>query len=169
MNIFELLKQKNHIIFFNQGDKCIEKFIASPDRPNFFWFHDSFYSHLSIEKQDRFLHIFIKNKNKYNFSFMQGNKTWDDVYNHFLKNKDKLNREDDLKRILVYNPPIIRSNDTMVPDLIFDFENEGNNEAVCIFPNECRWVKCKFFNDKHRPIDFIEIPELMKLIKSIIS
>jgi hypothetical protein len=164
MNVFELLKQKNHIIFFNQGDRCIENFIASNDRPNFFWFHDSFYSHLNIEKQDRFLHIFIKNRDDYSFFFMQGNKTWDDVYNHFLKNKDKLNKEDNLKRMLVYNPPIIRSNDTMVPDLIFDFEKEGNDEAVCIFPEKYKGIRCKYFDKNHKPIDFIEIPELMKII-----
>lgn len=167
MNIFELLKQKGYILFFNQGDKCIFKFIGQTDRPNFFWHHDSFYSHLTLEKQDRYLHMFIKKKNNYNFSFMQGNKTWDDVYNYFLKNKEKLNKEDNLKRMIIHNPPILRSSDIMDPDLIFDFEKEGKNEAVCIFPDKYKGVRCKFFDEKHRPVNFIEIPELMNLIENI--
>jgi len=169
MNLFELLKQKGYILFFNQGDKYNEKFIGKENRPNFFWYNDAFFSHLTIEKQDRYLHIFIKKRDEYNFSFMQNNKTWEDVYSHFLKNKEELLKESDLKRLVIHNPPILRSSDTLVPDLIFDFEKEGNKEAVCIFPENYKGIRCKFFDDNHFLIDFIDIPELMKIITNIVE
>lgn len=169
MNLFERLKEKGYIIFFNQGDRYTEKFIATNDRPNFFWYHDAFFSHLTLEEQDRYLHIFIKKRDDYNFSFMQGNKTWEDVHSHFLKNKKELLKENDLKRLIVHNPPILRSSDTLVPNLIFDFEKEGNKEAVCIFPDKYKGMRCEFFDYKHFPIDFIDIPELMKVIKNIVE
>jgi hypothetical protein len=162
---FEQLKEKGYILFFNQGDKYIEKFIGQEDRPNFFWLHDSFYSHFSVEKQDRYLHIFIKKKDDYNFSFMQDNETWDDVYNHYLRNKEELNKVDDVKQLISHNPPILRSSNTITPDLIFDFEKEGSKEAVCIFPDKYKGIKCKFFDDKHLPIDFDKIPELMGVLQ----
>ena len=90
---------------------------------------------------------------------MQDNKTWDDVYNYYLDVKEKRS-----KCIPTNDPPILRSPDTMIPEFIFDFEKEGNNEAVCIFPDKYKGIRCKFFDDNHKPIDFIDIPELMKLI-----
>lgn len=158
MNIFEKLKEKGYVLFFNQGDRYVEKFIAPADRPNFFWYYDSFYSHVTLIKQDRYFHIFIKKKDDYNFVFMQGNKTWDDVYNNYLDVKNKVSRND---------PPILRSSDAMMPDLIFDFEKEGNREAICVFPDKYKGIRCKFFNDEHFPIDFIDIPELKDVILSI--
>lgn len=169
MNLFESLKEKGYIIFFNQGDRNTEKFVAPNDRPNFFWYHDAFYSHLAIRGQDRFLHLFIKRKDDYSFTFMQGNKTWEDVYSHFLENKEKLLKVDDMVRLTSYNPPILRSSDTLIPDLIFDFEREGNNEGICIFPDKYKGIRCKFFDDMHFPIDYIDISELMKIIKNIVE
>lgn len=170
MDILKKIKEKGYALFFNQGDKYTEEFMAQEkNRPNFFWYHDSFYSHLSIDKQDRYLHIFIKKKDDYNFSFMQGNKTWEDVYNHYQENKEKSNNEVDIKRYILHNPPILRSSDILIPDLIFDFEKEGNIEAVCVFPNKYKGLRCKFFGEKHFPIDFMEIPELMKVINNIVE
>lgn len=167
MNIFEQLKEKGYILFFNQGDRYVEEFIAPKDRPNFFWYHDAFYSHLAIKGQDRYLHLFIKRKDDYDFIFMQGNKTWEDIHNHFLENKEKLLKADNIVRLTSYNPPILRSSGTLIPDLIFDFEKEGNDEAICIFPDKYKGLKCKFFNDKHFPIDFIDTPELKDVILHI--
>lgn len=167
MNIFEQLKEKGYIIFFNQGDSYAEKFIAPGDRPNFFWYNDAFFSHLTFKGQDRYLHLFIKRQDDYNFTFMQGNKTWEDVNSHFLENKEKLLKVDDITRLTSYNPPILRSSDTLIPDLIFDFEKEGNNEAICVFPDKYKGIRCKFFDDNHFPIDFINIPELKDIILSI--
>lgn len=165
MNLFELLNKNGYIIFFNQGDRYTEKFIAPSDRLNFFWYNDAFYSHLTFKGQDRYLHLFVKRKDDYSFIFMQGNKTWEDVYSHFLENKEKLLKVDDISRLTSYNPPILRSSDTMVPDLIFDFEKEGNKEAVCIFPDKYKGIRCKFFDDKHFPIDYIDIPELKNIFE----
>ncbi len=168
MNVFKILEEKGYILFFNQGDKYTGKFTFSQNRrSNFFWYHDSFFSHFSIEKQDRYLHIFIKKQNDYDFAFMQDNKNWDDVYNHFLKNKDKLKKEENLKNLKTYNPPILRSSDLLVPDLIFDFEKEGNIEAVCVFPEKYKELRCKFFDNKHFPVDFIDIPKLNEIILNI--
>jgi len=167
MNLFTELNKKGCIIFFNQGDKYVEKFIAQKDRPNFFWYHDAFYSHLTFKGQDRYLHLFIKRKDDFSFVFMQGNKTWEDVHSHFLENKEKISKVGDVSKLTSYNPPILRSSDTLIPDLIFDFEKEGNQEAICIFPNEYKGLRCKFFNDEHFPIDFIDIPELKEIILNI--
>jgi len=164
MNIFEQLKEKGYILFFNQGDRCVFEFISPVNRPSFFWYYDSFYSHLPLLKQDRYLHIFVKKKEDYNFSFMQDNKTWDDVYNYYLDVKEKRSKD-----IPTNDPPILRSPDTMIPELIFDFEKEGNNEAVCIFPDKYKGIRCKFFDDNHKPIDLIEIPELMEIINNIVE
>lgn len=161
MDLFKQLEQKGYVFLFNQGDRCILEFIAPNDRPNFFWYYDSFYSHLTIKKQDRFLHIFIKKKDDYNFSFMQGNQTWEEVYNYYLNVKDNKS-----KNIPTNDPPIIRSADTMTPDLVFDFEKEGNNEAICVSPDKYKGIRCKFFDDNHFPIDFIDIPELKEVIFS---
>lgn len=169
MNLFELLKEKDHILFFNQGDRYTEKFIAPNDRPNFFWYNDAFFSHLAFKGQDRYLHLFIKRKDDFSFVFMQGNKTWEDVYYHFLENKEKISKIDDISKLTSYNPPILRSSDTIIPDLIFDFEKEGNQEAVCVFPGEYKGLRCKFFNDEHFPIDFMDIPELIKIINNIVE
>lgn len=167
MNLFELLKKKGYILFFNQGDRYTDKFIGPNDRPNFFWYHDAFFSHFSIEKQDRFLHLFVKKPDEYNFIFMQGNKTWDDVYSHFLENKEKISKVDDISKLTSYNPPILRCSDTLIPELIFDFEKEGNNEAICIFPDKYKGIRCSFFDDKHFPVDFDKIPKLMDIIGDI--
>ena len=169
MDIFKQLKGKGYILFFNQGDRYVDNFVAPNDRPNFFWYHDAFYSHLSFKGQDRYLHIFIKKKENCNFSFMQGNKTWEDVQSHFLENKEKISKVDDINKLTSYNPPILRSTDTLIPELIFDFGKEGNQEAICIFPDRYKGIRCKFFDDNHKPIDFIEIQELMEIINNIVE
>ena len=82
-----------YITFFNQGDHLTPVFTTRPDRgSNFYWLHDRFHSHVSIAKQDRYLHLFVKDPEKdgIKFWFMQDNKSWDDVCRYYQRNKKSL-------------------------------------------------------------------------------
>jgi hypothetical protein len=160
------------IVFFNQGDRLTPVFKPRSDRgPNFYWFHDSFYSHFSIAKQDRYLHLFIRNpyKDKINFSFMQDNKSWEEACMWYLNNKKPLaeSYKGNGTSPLFFNPPILRTDDILVPDLIFEFPTDGANEATIIHPAEHTGISCKLFTDQHVPIPFNQIPEIVYLLPQI--
>lgn len=100
---------------------------------------------------------------------MQGHKTWDEVFNHAKETKkllDELYAHGQMNPT-AFNPPILRSNATMVPDLIFEFPAIGANEAVIIHPAEHAGIKCKLFTDQHMPIAFNQVPEIVNLLPRI--
>lgn len=157
--------------FFNQGHSMCTEFIPRGTRQNMFWFHDSFYSHVSIDKQDRYLHIFVRNPSTENFSFetRQGFQDFEEMYYFFKENKEKLHAAYH-KKIgfpIALNPPILFSYDTFIPDLILDFKVWGANVAEIIFPEKYRGIHCRLFDETHIPIPFIEIPEIVNILPQI--
>lgn len=165
------IEQHPYIIFFNQGDRCTPIFTRHPstsDGLNFFWLYESFHSHFSIKKQDRFLHLFVRNPNSINFPYFRGGRNWSEVADYYFltkKGKDK-NYETGLI-FLIPEPPVLRSSDTLIPDLIFDFEVDGALVAKIIYPEKYSGIRCKLFTDDHIPIPFVDVPEIVAIIPHI--
>jgi hypothetical protein len=147
------------------------EFIAPKTRPNFFWIHDRFYSHFSVYKQDRFLHICIQNASNLDYYFMQRFDNWDEVAEGYRINRKKIIHDDQYnngERILCHNPPILRVETTVIPDAIFDFGVEGSKEARLIFPVSKPEI-FTFFDERHIPIPFANINGLVKLLPELTS
>ena len=165
-------KINNLILFFNQGDSVCYKFIKRDDRRfNFYWFHDSFYSHCAIDNQDRYLHLFVRNPMEEGISFLErsGVQYFSELVESFKENKEKLARayRGETGFPLACNPPILLSTDPLVPDLILDFKESGADTAEIIYPEALRGVVCQLFDSAHTPIPFIKIPELVKALPII--
>jgi hypothetical protein len=93
---------------------------------------------------------------------MQDNKSWEDVYSFF--------REFDNSHVghnVSPNPPILRINKTLAPDLVFDFEEVGNENAKLILPEHNEEEIVKFFDENHFPIKFRSLPELVEVFKKV--
>lgn len=165
-----LFTSDSYILFFSQGDRLCTEFISPKSRPSFFWFYDSFYSHVSIEAQDRYLHVCVKKVKDLNFVFMQGIRNLDEAHTYFLETREKhseAEQERRVRRLLFFNPPILRVYNTIVPEVIFDFEEIGNKDAKVIFPERLLGVRYTFFDENHFPIQFVKINGMLDLLPNL--
>ena len=160
-----------YIVFFSQGDRCTPVFGPHPtttDKLNFYWLYESFHSHVSITKQDRYLHLFVRDPKSIRFPYFRGGKNWEEVARYYFATKEGKDRNFRAGKVaLVPEPPILRSPDTLVPDLIFDFETEGAEIATIIAPKEHAGMRCRLFTEEHVPIPFREVPEIVAILPHI--
>ena len=143
----EYLKLLGKILVFNQGDRLCLNFIPPHDRPIFLWFWDTFYSHFPhtwlnspVKIKFRYLHFFILDpKTNPKIVAMQGLKSFYAICKHFFQVKN---------RVVGSDPPILRSYNTLIPDLVFDFEDEKSDEATVLFPEHLQGKRIRFFDEK---------------------
>jgi hypothetical protein len=93
---------------------------------------------------------------------MQGIRGWKEATKYYAKIRAAKE-----SNIFCGDPPILRSNEVLIPDLILDFQIPGADEAVVIHPVEHQGVKCRLFSDKHTPIRFDDIPEILDILPQI--
>ncbi len=161
----DYLKLLGKILVFNQGSKLCLNFLPTHDRPTFLWFWDTFYSdshkglNSPVKLKSRYLNFFILDP-KTNPKIVAGQelKSFYAICKHFIQVKN---------RIISSDPPILRSWDTLVPNLVFDFQNEEKDTANIIFPEHLTGKKIKFFDDKKVPLNYFEIPEFIGLLPEL--
>lgn len=161
----EYIKLLGKILVFNQGSSLCLNFIPTYERPTFLWFWDTFYSHSHIglnnpvKLKSRYLHFFVLNpQTNPRIIGIQGLKSFYTLCKRFLEIKYEAISSD---------PPILQSWDNLVPDIVFDFENELSESAVCVFPEQLKGRRITFFDELHMPINFFEIPEFIELLPEL--
>lgn len=161
-----------YIIFFHNSDNYIEKFTPKDEvRPSFYWFGDRYYNHYSTTTRFKYFYLFVLNPKKDGIRLRERYEGlgFNSLYSRYLKYKKV--RDQNLQKGS-YNwsspePAIILSFSKIKPDLILEFDDESPNSAVVIKPERYKGLKISLFDNNDMPIQFIDIPEIVRILPKI--
>jgi len=167
INIKDNIDPDQLLLFFSVGYEWspVFKSFSNPvgSEYNFYWLHDRYYTHQSIDLQPPYLHLFIQPAKKVSPRWFRSALEEDTIECAYRYNQSAYGLTDTPKN----EPAILRCSATFVPDIVFKFKKRGCNNAISVFPDNLKGVDCNFFTKEHKVIPFVEILELTKLLPCI--
>lgn len=167
LNPEENINPEQLLFFFNVGHECSFEFkpFGNPAESeyNFYWFHDRYYNHQSVEHQPKYLHLFIEPEHKIHPRWFRsdiGENTIENAYKYYLGT-------DGVVEGSGVEPAILRCSATFTPSIVFEFDTEGSNTATAIFPDKLKGHSFEFFTKEHKAIPFIDIEGLVELVPAL--
>ncbi|NLH35660.1 MAG: hypothetical protein GX453_06520 [Lactococcus chungangensis] len=157
---------KQYIAFFHNSDDYFEKFSSKDEkRPCFYWFSDSYFSHIGIYK---YFYLFVKNPQKDNIEFNARAESDDfnglyQSYLYFLKEREAVRQNGKGYA----EPSILVSFSNIEPDLIAEYKDD---KFIILKPYFLKNRELNLLGEEksfNKTVPFIEIPEIVEAAPNI--
>ncbi len=175
----------NYITFFHNSDYDYEAFPAlfkpmqrrenrkKPTRPVFYWFSNSWHSNFP-NIRNKYFYLFVKNPKLDNFKLRSRHSGLDfnglySFYEKYLEKRKLLDLEKLYKDFKggYYEPSILMSFSEVVPDLVVTFPNDKDTRGIILKPKKLEGEKIDLLTKNYRPLNFIDIPEIVSAVPKI--
>lgn len=157
----------NATLLFHLSDELRTSFTsANGKRPTFYWFNDTYHSHILGDKPSaRYMHFFVVKPNS-GVKLFTGHGNGDFASMWRDHTEYRLNRiKNHIKSVAPYNEPaIVLSFSELVPDFIAEFK--GDDHQLSIIRPEGNLVSFNLKENGHFRL-FNQIPELVNLCPDI--
>lgn len=167
-----------YISFFHNSDEYREVFSdREMNRPTFYWYSDSFHSHVGYKEKDKYFYLFVKNPRADGITLRSRHEELDfnALHSHYVWFKKECLNNPRNGEYFYREPSILMSFSTLIPDLIARYD-EDSNEYYIIKPIEQKGVRFKLYDDKFKKeyvigdgIPFIKIPEIITVVPKILE
>jgi len=150
--------KKKYITFFHTSPHHIQLFFPQHiKRPIFYWFGDCYHDLFGKDHRAEYFYLFVKNPNKDNIAFRSRSEEmgFDGLYKHYLEYQKH--------RI---EPAILMSFSKIIPDLALKYDQKKKTYRV-IAPIKYKGTKINLHDEKGRPKNFLEIPEVLEIVPDI--
>ncbi len=160
---------KEFITFFHTSPHHIQLFFPQHiKRPIFYWFGDCYHDLFGKDHRAEYFYLFVKNPKKDNIAFRSRTEEmgFDGLYKQYL-NYRREREEIYQKGATKYTEPaILMSFSKIIPDLALKYDQKEKTYIV-IAPIEYEGTKINLHDEKGRPKNFLDIPEILKIIPNI--